>query len=185
MKQNRKTVVPQQPANLEESGRKFLQTPPEDLAEPEISRGPVLDDSSAYQFEMSKKAISKQNSMKRTRMDIKDLVEPSSIEHGAIAHTPRSVKRKAEDISQTTAEEETFTSATGFKHARAKTETAPLPTNQSISCTQSPRGALQAKMSTDLPRPHKKIRRAAEVFGYAALGGLAVMSALIATAPAL
>jgi hypothetical protein len=185
MKQNRETVVPQQPANLEESGRKFLQTPPEDLAEPEISRGPVLDDSSAYQYELSKKAITKQSSMKRTRMDIKDLVEPSSIEHGAVAKTARSAKRKADDISQTTAEEESFANSTSPTHARTETDTTHLPTNQSLSCAQSPRAALQAKISTDLRRPHKKIRRAAEVFGYAALGGLAVMSALIATAPAL
>lgn len=57
--------------------------------------------------------------------------------------------------------------------------------NETATTQQSP-VALQRDIpvATNQPeRPRKRIRRVAEAMGYAALGGIAVMSALIATAP--
>ncbi|RSL70778.1 hypothetical protein CEP54_001642 [Fusarium duplospermum] len=91
--------------------------------------------------------------------------------------TPRSSKRKAENISQLTPEEE--------KHA----EVLPRPDRSHYSrlrfrrrANNTTHSAVSASASAP---PSKRLRRVAEVVGYAALGGVAVMSALIATAPTL
>ncbi|QPC68818.1 hypothetical protein HYE67_011049 [Fusarium culmorum] len=81
--------------------------------------------------------------------------------------TTKSSKRKAEEISELVAEEELIESSE-----------PPLIT-QRAACL-SPRRAARSR-----PSPPKRLRRMAEVVGYATLGGVAVMSALIATAPAL
>ncbi|RMJ10874.1 hypothetical protein CDV36_009497 [Fusarium kuroshium] len=93
--------------------------------------------------------------------------------------TPRSSKRKAEDISQLTPEEE--------KHA----EVLPRPDRSHYSrlrfrrrANNTTHSAVSTSASASAP-PTKRLRRVAEVVGYAALGGVAVMSALIATAPTL
>ncbi|KAJ4142316.1 hypothetical protein NW754_009764 [Fusarium falciforme] len=94
-----------------------------------------------------------------------------------LPETPRSSKRKAEDISQLTPEEE--------KHA----EVLPRPDRSHYARLRFRRRANNtARSAVSAPAaapPSKRLRRVAEVVGYAALGGVAVMSALIATAPTL
>ncbi|CAH0059164.1 unnamed protein product [Clonostachys solani] len=131
---------------LEVSGRNFLNTPLTS-DEPPVSSDPdVLDDTSAYTFEISKKV---------EQLQVEPVEKQDEEEVGEkIQDSPNPLKRKAAQISQTTVKE----------------------------LTDDFRAALKAQEAAHSP---KRLRRAAEVVGYVALGGIAVMSALIATAPAL
>lgn len=97
-------------------------------------------------------------------------------------------KRKIDDISRTTPEEERWASAQkGAKHLEPMPSHAPSDSTPALVNTPSiPMNSHVCPVPhLDHVRPVKRLRRAAEVFGYVALGGVAVMSALIATAPAL
>lgn len=100
-----------------------------------------------------------------------------------VHQTPNSMKRKAAEISQLTPEEEKFTAA--VIPTPAKDEARPTFKAR----LQAPRGRTSTDVSNKLTsletRPSKRFRRVAEAFGYVDLGGVAVMSALIATAPTL
>ena len=171
--------------DLVKSGAKFLNTPLTNDVLPTTTvraRSPVLDETSGYQFEMSKKTKEAEvNSEKSDNMSIEAIIEEISQDKATTN------KRKADKISQSSPEEEDAlqTAEDGVPTKPCKivearnqgpselVQAAPLP-SQSATSTLS-----------DHSRPPKRLRRAAEVFGYAAIGGIAVMSALIATAPAL
>jgi len=96
-----------------------------------------------------------------------------------LPETPQSSKRKADDISQLTPEEE--------KRAEARLRGERSRRTQLLFRRRFNKMA-RAEASTPAAAaapPSKRLRRVAEVVGYAALGGVAVMSALIATAPTL
>lgn len=129
----------------------------------------LLDETSAYQFELSKKAVAATaGKSEQTRTEA----------YTCAARPPGNqspLKRKAENISE---EEERTVVGPCEEPAR----TSP----NSLVCAAHT-GTLKSLMdeAAEDSRAAKRLRRAAEVFGYAAIGGVAVMSALIATAPAL
>lgn len=171
--------------DLVKSGAKFLNTPLTNDALPTTTvraRSPILDETSAYQFEMSKKTKEAEvDSEKSGNMSIEAIVEESSQDKTTTN------KRKADEISQSSPEEED-----AFQTAEYGVPTQPCEIVEARN--QGPFEPVQAvtllsQSATSTPSDHsrspKRLRRAAEVFGYAAIGGIAVMSALIATAPAL
>ncbi|KAF4464254.1 hypothetical protein FALBO_8907 [Fusarium albosuccineum] len=189
-------------SELAASGADFLNTPPQEPETPCPKADLALDETSAYQFELSKKAVdaakitteSTEEPMEPVQMngqEVSDeamvtppdvIQEPHNaeeVESGAtneaprdLPETPRPVKRKAEDISQLTPEEEHVHTT---RRRRRGVKSRPLG-------TEIPRLPISTVVA---PPPTKRLRRVAEVVGYAALGGMAVMSALIATAPTL
>lgn len=173
--------------DLVKSGAKFLRTPftNDFILTPAVQApSPVLDETSAYQFEMSKLAAEVGvNSENPPDKSIKAIVDDNDTSQDKTTPT----KRKAEDISQSSQKEE---EAVQPKAVEAPTTTCQLVQNPEQEVAElAPVSTLPcqptASVSLDLPRPAKRLRRAAEVVGYAAIGGIAVMSALIATAPAL
>ncbi|KAF4122658.1 Forkhead associated (FHA) domain, binds pSer, pThr, pTyr [Geosmithia morbida] len=116
-----------------------------------------------------------------------------------IAPSTTATKRKADEISAASREEKValeraqYRAATDPAQDSAKaTEDAPVPAPEATMAVE-PRSALGSvtqsptaiSTSHDMDRPTKRFRRAVEVIGYAAIGGAAVVSALIMTAPAL
>ncbi|KAK6452682.1 hypothetical protein ACSS6W_003244 [Trichoderma asperelloides] len=155
---------------LLDSGVEFLNSPLKEHPELENATPPLdLDETSAYQFEVTKNAITQQqqalfNAPQTGAGQPVDQQEKSS--HG---------KRKAVEISELTAEEIPFAErdpAQGSFSLRPRThDDSPMDIDDHHSRPSEPQT--------------KRLRKAAEIFGYAAIGGVAVMSALIATAPAL
>ncbi|KAJ4265453.1 hypothetical protein NW762_004741 [Fusarium torreyae] len=195
-------------SDLASSGIKFINSPPGELAEA-TNTEPILDESSAWQFELSKKASDAVENATEAAIESMDapieatveadvdtekvvepledpVQEPNKDEDNnaevieAVLNeslgTPRSVKRKADDISQLTPGEERMGSYSRLIHRRTISRIAK---NRALEKLRQEASAAVA------PPPHKRLRRVAEVVGYAALGGVAVMSALIATAPTL
>ncbi|KAF5021178.1 hypothetical protein F66182_6767 [Fusarium sp. NRRL 66182] len=186
------------------SGTKFLITPLPEVEPEAPSTKDVLDDSSAWELQMRKKASAVETSMcatihvtdgpevmdesdnhtgKETEL-AEDLVQGLGSEErkvevlatiDSLSDTPRSAKRKAEDISQLTPEEEHAESSSSRLSRKWATSQRRI----------KDRGAGRCEVMAVVPPPHKRLRRVAEMVGYAALGGVAVMSALIATAPTL
>ncbi|KJZ78754.1 hypothetical protein HIM_02145 [Hirsutella minnesotensis 3608] len=126
--------------NLLVSGQNFLNSPLEFNLDSPQSPQSELNETSAYQFELSKNELSERDAAVKA-------APPVHFAMGLDPPVSRPKKRKAEDFDE--------------------------PTSAHVQETDSE------------PRAIKRLRRAAEVFGYAAIGGVAVMSALIATAPAL
>ncbi|PNP42911.1 hypothetical protein TGAMA5MH_05657 [Trichoderma gamsii] len=153
---------------LLDSGADFLNSPLKEHPGQQNATPPLdLDETSAYQFEVTKTAIAQQQQQQALA---------TAPETGAGQPLDQHVKssngkRKAEEISELTAEEISF----------AERDPSPL----------DPQTRDDSAMDIDdhhpgHGEPHvKRLRRAAEIFGYAAIGGVAVMSALIATAPTL
>lgn len=216
-------VASSQDNHLVASSLQFLNSPTKDeLPTPVPAEGTLLDDTSAYSFEISKKAAQARNDSGTTEKDEithKSLFRELSHEQScntasAIEERPVSKmddvqcstpeeeqpavasgnidletklsgkKRKIDAISRTTLEEEHLVLAPlGNKRPdpESSISTAVLANTHAVSRNlQSPHVSYHEQV-----RPIKRLRRAAEVFGYVALGGVAVMSALIATAPAL
>ncbi|OAQ70680.1 forkhead associated domain (FHA) and phosphopeptide binding site containing protein [Pochonia chlamydosporia 170] len=186
-------------AALLAAGEQFLQTPVGELPE-EQSGDDCLDDTSAYTYEMSKRVAEAKIQAAQPRVtvdvatcvrggvDVSDLAE----EHpdGASAANPVPPKRKADEISEILSEEMSQLPSQEIIPGSSQT----VPESNSArpeSTTHNPTPCvegMQTRHSVTNPvdeRPVKRLRRVAEVVGYAALGGVAVMSALIATAPAL
>ncbi|RFN44356.1 sarcolemmal membrane-associated protein [Fusarium flagelliforme] len=196
--------VDQLAPDLATSGTLFLNTPrPSDLATssslfvsspdqvPFQSSGagtePVLDETSAFSFEMSKKASGIAEPIGDT-IDQATSAEKSNKEGSSISadaaqappeangvQEPRKAKRKADDISKLTHQEQRWESNGGMTPP-------PAPSHPHKRASDI---ILREKESAVPPPPAKRLRKMAEVVGYAALGGVAVMSALIATAPTL
>ncbi|KAH7148864.1 hypothetical protein EDB81DRAFT_759212 [Dactylonectria macrodidyma] len=203
------------PSEWTASGVQFLNSPLEDTLETrerlQDDEAPVLDDTSAYQFELSKRAVStsttevhmldtpmtsmadaqaQNRSGKRTHMEISDILESSDEIRDQPTPADRPSKRKADDISELMPEDRAcniedtihvapkriarFRAHKPFRRLLKKTQHAPVATMAAPTVSEA-----------SVPRPAKRLRRVAEVVGFAALGGVAVMSALIATAPAL
>ncbi|PNY28252.1 Uncharacterized protein TCAP_01824, partial [Tolypocladium capitatum] len=162
------------------SGTKFLSSPPRGPnKEHLVLTPPELDDTSAYQFELSKKAAEVDAAAsKRTHVAINDLVDVYPVGRAPMDGQP-SNKRKVADISKLTPTDECACVEPEPVHAHASPQ--PSSSLASPEATSPTRVADEAEAK----RPTKRIRRAAEVFGYVALGGVAVMSALIASAPTL
>jgi hypothetical protein len=182
------------------SGARFINSPegPFHQAEPEITtQEPTRDETSAFSFEQSKKqcdvyasaadALAKALAPQTNRQEDANLEgeaqtltasenkDEAAKEIKKPSEPPSSSKRKAEEISELTVEEEILESD------------EPLVPQQA-TCRPPKRAAgslRQEKHAAVAPPPPKRLRRMAEVVGYATLGGVAVMSALIATAPAL
>lgn len=157
------------------SGEGFLNQPPQapftDFPSA-AKETPELNETSAYQFEMSKRAATTASQIETpgdSFQQHRGTIEPKT--HSSIS------KRKAIDISDSTAAEVEALN----KNQAEKTD------KRTITSMQGTLDAhRQPRLSADqCGRPIKRLRRAAEVVGYAAIGGIAVMSALIATAPQL
>ncbi|RGP65551.1 sarcolemmal membrane-associated [Fusarium sporotrichioides] len=190
------------PCDLTVSGARFLNTPegPFHQAEPEVAdQGPVLDETSAFSFEKSKKgcaieepiadtsahAVASQKAHQEAIHTQKESAQtPTAAEINKdeatkaaeeIHETPKPSKRKAEEISELIAEEELIESNEPL-----------IPQQATFWPPKRAAGSLHRETQVaNAPPPPKRLRRMAEVVGYATLGGVAVMSALIATAPAL
>ncbi|EQL03994.1 FHA domain protein [Ophiocordyceps sinensis CO18] len=132
---------------------------------------PVLDETSAYQFELSKKAAATNAALSKAAY-----IEPRTDPERPSDDQP-SRKRKAEEISEPTPEEERI----GIEASEDAARTPSMP----VICAAHARSLKALVNEVEGSRPSKRLRRAAEVFGFAAIGGVAVISALIATAPAL
>ncbi|KAJ4133507.1 hypothetical protein NW768_005093 [Fusarium equiseti] len=168
------------PSDLTTSSSLFLSTPDQG---PFQSSGdgtePVLDETSAFSFQMSKAS-----GIAEPIVDTTDQVASAEKKNNMAAQTstaangvqePRKTKRKAEDISELTHEEQCMESDDG-------------PTPPPVASRPHKRASDRTpreKETVVTPPPAKRLRKMAEVVGYAALGGVAVMSALIATAPTL
>jgi hypothetical protein len=189
-------------SDLTDSGVRFLNTPhvPFHQVEPEtVNAESVLDETSAFSFEQSKKAsaiaepvtdtlshaaVSQEIDFEETHtlteaaptlISTEIIKDESAKGTKESSETPKSSKRKAEEISELITEEELMESG------------EPL-TPQQATCRPPKRAAGYLHRETRAavaPPPPKRLRRMAEVVGYATLGGVAVMSALIATAPTL
>ncbi|KAH7003291.1 hypothetical protein EDB82DRAFT_11607 [Fusarium venenatum] len=207
---DRLTQIPQIPqidrvdqlslSDLTASGARFINSPegPFHQVKPEITtQEPVLDETSAFSFEQSKKpcdvdgpiadALAEALAPQKKHQEDVTLEGEAQIltaaenkdeaakETKELSETPNSSKRNAEEISELTAEEEIIESDEPL-----------IP--QQATCRPSKRTAgsiRREEHAAVAPPPPKRLRRMAEVVGYATLGGFAVMSALIATAPAL
>ncbi|QPC77684.1 hypothetical protein HYE68_008436 [Fusarium pseudograminearum] len=191
--QGDRVVVPLPSSDLTSTSARFLETTqgPFRQVEPEtVNAESAVDGSAAFDLEHSKKPSAVDEPVADTlahpMTTQNDDEEVCTLQDAAQAptasesnkdeaakvtdeptKTPKSSKRKAEEISELVAEEELIDS-----------DEPPLIT-QRAACL-SPRRAARSR-----PSPPKRLRRMAEVVGYATLGGVAVMSALIATAPAL
>lgn len=165
-------------SRLLDSGAKFLETPLKEqaLTEPAVEHPLELDETSAYQFQVTK-TYYQQQPPHQQQHDESSSAGPSD-QHAEPQERASPNKRKAEEISEVTVEEIAFSRL--------------HPTQASASPSLRPR-ALDVAMDVSPAAGHsavegpqaKRLRKAAEIFGYAALGGVAVMSALIATAPTL
>ncbi|KAF4987169.1 hypothetical protein FGRMN_10508 [Fusarium graminum] len=192
-------------SELATCGNKFLDTPFQHSSEVSsvASAVPALDDSSAFKFQESKKALgiigTVANAAHETVViqenvtDAANTVESSgdiaqelttgkggeieaNEDTDMLPETSQLSKRKAVDISVVTPEEK-----------RASTRERLLRRRPAfrVGKARAVRSLYHATSAVVAPPPHKRLRRMAEVVGYAALGGVAVMSALIATAPSL
>lgn len=157
---------------LLDSGAEFLNSPLKEHPGLENVTPPLdLDETSAYQFEVTKNAITQQQQASPNAPEI-GAAQPQPIDqqekssHG---------KRKAVAISELTAEEISF--AERDPAQRSSSLRPRTPNDSAMDIDDHHSGPNES--------PTKRLRKAAEIFGYAAIGGVAVMSALIATAPAL
>ncbi|KAM0451315.1 hypothetical protein ACHAO4_005987 [Trichoderma viride] len=157
---------------LLDSGADFLNSPLKEHPPLQNATPPLdLDETSAYQFEVTKNAITQQ----QQQQSLTTAPETGAGQPLDQQEKPSHGKRKAEEISELTAEEIPFA------------ERDPSQASSSLN----PKAHDDSAMDIDdhhsgHSEPHaKRLRRAAEIFGYAAIGGVAVMSALIATAPTL
>ncbi|KNB02171.1 hypothetical protein FOXG_05178 [Fusarium oxysporum f. sp. lycopersici 4287] len=194
-------------SDLVSSGLRYLATPPEHVETTTTSVEPELDDSSAWAFQESKKSSGIEVTTETTEkvvaqendadvvedgdaqpaeaLEAAELVkpvkavEPAKPVEAAKAAEPVTIpapestatKRKAEEISQLTTEEQISNDRQSRRQAHRRTR---------MQSTARPRHTAALG-----PPPTKRLRRMAEAVGYVALGGAAVMSVLIATAPAL
>ncbi|SPJ81639.1 uncharacterized protein FTOL_09044 [Fusarium torulosum] len=193
-------------SDLATSGTKFLDTPIEHpLESPSVV--PALDDSSAFKFQESKRALDIVGSTTKATHEavvVQDNATTEAIDSVEIsketAHESPSIKdyenkevettgdsslplqitrkskRKAGDISVVTPEERRTSTRDGVLYRRPAFR---------VGKAQAVRNIRRATSAALAPPAQKRLRRMAEVVGYAALGGVAVMSALIATAPTL
>ncbi|KAL7927852.1 hypothetical protein ACQKWADRAFT_278019 [Trichoderma austrokoningii] len=154
------------------SGADFLNSPPKEHPGLHNATPPLdIDETSAYQFEVTKNAITQQQQQQALVIAPETGADQPTGQQEKSSHG----KRKAVEISELTAEEIPF---------------AERDPSQAPSSLQPKTGDDSAMDIDDHHSGHnephaKRLRKAVEIIGYAAIGGVAVMSALIATAPAL
>ncbi|KAF5693718.1 sarcolemmal membrane-associated [Fusarium denticulatum] len=184
-------------SDLVSSGLRYLATPPEHIDTGILSVEPELDDSSAWAFQESKKSSGVEVTTETTEKVVTQENDTDVVEDGdaqpaealeaaelakpveAVAAEPvktpvpesTATKRKADEISQLTPEEEQMSDDRQSRSQVQRREVQPSARPRHIAALGAP--------------PSKRLRRMAEAVGYVALGGAAVMSVLIATAPAL
>ncbi|KAF5542382.1 sarcolemmal membrane-associated [Fusarium phyllophilum] len=181
-------------SDLVSSGLRYLATPPEHIDTTIPSVDPELDDSSAWAFQESKKSPGVKVTTETTEKAVAQENDTDVVEDGdakpveamepakpveAEAAEPVKIpvpestatKRKADEISQLTHEEEQMSNDRHSRPQAHRREVQPSARPRHIAALGTP--------------PTKRLRRMAEAVGYVALGGAAVMSVLIATAPAL
>ncbi|KAF5590415.1 sarcolemmal membrane-associated [Fusarium pseudoanthophilum] len=193
-------------SDLVSSGLRYLATPPEHIDTTVLSVEPELDDSSAWAFQESKKSSGVEVTTETTEKVVAQENDTDVVEDGdaqpaealeatglakqvevvepakpaeAVAAEPvktpvpesTATKRKADEISQLTPEEEQMSDDCQSRPQVHRREVQPSARPRHIAALGIP--------------PSKRLRRMAEAVGYVALGGAAVMSVLIATAPAL
>ncbi|KHN94320.1 uncharacterized protein MAM_07849 [Metarhizium album ARSEF 1941] len=176
-------------AALLASGEKFLRTPVAEFnAMP--SKEDNLDDTSAYTFELSKRGAELVEKVQpRMMTDFttwgeKDKPVPESrpeYSEEAPRTNQHSFKRKSDAISELLPNETEPNSSQTIGQTSTRLTG---PASNAAQLAEVPQVELSSVDVAD-HRPAKRFRRVAEVVGYAALGGIAVMSALIATAPVL
>lgn len=178
------------------SGDKFLNSPPQEPTVADDKASSMLDETSAYQFELSKKAVDTEAQLntaaKRTPPSIENIVEPPLQSESGVNESDvkaiESTKRKAEEISHESSVE--MSHNTPGEGTKASERAIKRPCTSKLTWhPHDPKRAIIASsrsLNSGVPAPHThRMKRVAEVVGYAALGGVAVMSALIATAPTL
>ncbi|KAG6003809.1 hypothetical protein E4U21_001663 [Claviceps maximensis] len=169
-------------AALLAAGEKLLQaTSVADVAPANsIGLDDLFDDCSAFAYEMSKRSVGR-SACNKCSSEAEEVRMTDDDEAPQLDVIGQSRKRKSDEISNLLPKEvETGSSQTQFASSQ--------PT---MNAEASPAMDLDSTLNhctnpTDCARrPFKRLRQAAEILGYATLGGVAVMSALIVTAPAL
>ncbi|CZR43305.1 uncharacterized protein FPRO_07778 [Fusarium proliferatum ET1] len=193
-------------SDLVSSGLRYLATPPEHVETITTSVEPELDDSSAWAFQESKKSSGVKVTTETTEKVVAQENDADAAEDGGAqpaealeapelaksvedvepakpvaaktaepveipAPESTATKRKADEISQLTPEEEQVSNDRQSRPEAHRRKAQPSARPRHIAALGPP--------------PTKRLRRMAEAVGYVALGGAAVMSVLIATAPAL
>ncbi|KAG5982772.1 hypothetical protein E4U55_001378 [Claviceps digitariae] len=174
-------------AALLASGEKLLQAPP--IADVAPANSMCWDDpyqhGSAFAHEMGKKSVGRSaynttvSEVEETKLTHDDGIEPPrALPLDVMCH---SRKRKSDEISIILPTEvEAGSCPTHIESSQPIVNAVVPPAMNSDSAP------IHCTDLADCPRrPLKRLRQAAEILGYATLGGVAVMSALIATAPAL
>jgi hypothetical protein len=143
-------------------------------------RSPSPDMTSAAEYNKSKATAATTKS--RSGLSITDIIEAESTVHHA-----KSLKRKAEDISDATEDElRIWGNNTSFTNeSQGSSEMAVLKSEAAVS-SEVPEASEPASQAPE-DRPVKRFKKLFENVGYAALGGVAVgaglFSVLVATAP--
>ncbi|KAL7938908.1 hypothetical protein V8C35DRAFT_90714 [Trichoderma chlorosporum] len=181
-------------STLLDSGAEFLKSPLKEHLEGSVR--PVedtldFDESSAYQFEMTKAILQQQRQQQSPQEQVAqqeqqleqqaELVNAREDADKPMETTEKAVqnKRKAAEISNMAAEEIPFAELNSVQNP-----SPPSAEPRSLDRSEMDISPVDVHSIAEEPQV-KRLRKAAEIFGYAALGGVAVMSALIATAPAL
>lgn len=175
-------------AALLASGEKLLHESMSDVASTDsICLDDLINDSSAFAYETSKNSVARSaygtaiSEIEETRSTDKLEVEPPrALPLDVKCH---SRKRKSDEMSIVLPTEvDTVSSQSQAQHESSQ----PAMNAEVVPVMNSGSAQNHCADSADCSgRPFKRLRRAAEILGYATLGGVAVMSALIATAPAL
>jgi hypothetical protein len=163
------------------SGEKFLNSPPAwrgNVADLPDLDADGLDMTSAYQFEQSKIKAARAG---YSRLAISEIIESPV----------KPAKRKAEEMSLLTPEEELFDATHKSQYTRDVSPEQPMNATQEESphdTTMAVNAPIMTQSDeTSDNRPTKRLKRVVEAVGYLALGGaatgVALLSALIATAP--
>jgi hypothetical protein len=143
-------------------------------------RSPSPDMTSAAEYNKSKATAATTKS--RSGLSITDIIEAESAVHHA-----KSLKRKAEDISDATEDELRIwaNNTSSTNESQGSSEIAVLKSEAAVS-SEVPEASDPASQAPE-NRPVKRFKKLFENVGYAALGGVAVgaglFSVLVATAP--
>lgn len=182
-------------SDLLQSGERFLESPMADLTskstccftpyDPSQPTADTLDYTSAYTYEVSKRLLESKNppraslEVSRATAERDAEVEVFSDQQSAVKTS--SSKRKIADISDLVPKDTP-------RHRSEGESALVVAETEAVLALDTAPGNIASQASEHevaYRRPTKRLRRAAEIVGFAALGGAAVMTALIATAPVL
>ncbi|KAM0276217.1 hypothetical protein ACHAQH_006981 [Verticillium albo-atrum] len=186
----------------ETSGDRFLAGPPEDLPISDVRHSPELDMTSAWSFQVSKMAAVTGDCNSDTyapETTAEFQIANTIAEVGEEALSPVSVKRKASEISDLSPDEEAVGTTPVISTVDGDKAAVKAPFEDPVHDGQATLSSAETlnlnKRCTlgvnehDCGRSPKRLRRMAEAAGLVALGGaaagVAFITTLIATAPAL